>query len=307
MKQKYNRSKRKRRKNYSSCLFVIIVLFAVVIIFLIAFGLFFGIGKFDNDSRNDTKKLTQETADTPIYILFLGLDKQEPAAADTIVLLSVNKEKEKLFVVSLPSNTGIVGKNGKDLTLLCDYYRTGGLPEIKNKVENLFHIFIPYYITINSTQFIDWIDERGYVGLYVEKDMYYQDKDYDDINLQQGYMDLNGKAALGYLRYKDSFYGDLERTQRQQRFMKQYVYDFQQQYAWINFLYTYKLWGLTTSNIDSTDAAQMAYAITNFPEEKISFYILPGETIEDENGIYWRADPIGAQNIIGIMLQDNLN
>ena len=69
------------------------------------------------------------------------------------------------------------------------------------------------------------VDMNGGVPLYVEKNMYHADAAGEtDINIFQGYQTLDGKEATGYMRYLDGN-GYVSRTQRQERFIKNFYED----------------------------------------------------------------------------------
>lgn len=300
---------RKRRRPTKKTSWLKKILWGAIILLIalvLAVGTLFILHRSNITANTNVKEVKQETADTPIYILIAGVDRQTPAAADSVSLLCINWEKEKVFLITMPANTAMNPKDENGRVFLADTYRNGGVEELKSQVENLFHIFVPYYVVIDEDAVIKWIDKRGPIGLYVEKDMFHEDEEGLDINLAKGYSDLNGVDSLAYLRYKENVRGDLARVQRQQRFMKMYLHNFQKQYAWLNALYVYRSWDMVTSNIDAYDAMKIAYHLTRIPPQRIAFYILPGTEDSVEGKRFWEVDPIGAQNIIGEMLRDDL-
>ncbi|MCI5836871.1 MAG: LCP family protein [Veillonellaceae bacterium] len=287
--QKPRRRLRRRRRKARRFRWWALLLLAVL---LGAAGLFWW--EFSPQSGADTKEVVQETSDTPIYILLIGSDDGAPAEADTLALLAYNPEKERAAVISVLPNTALQPTEGEAYPIR-SLLAQGGIPRVKEGVETLFHIYIPYYVRLQPANLAAFLDRRGAVPLYVEETMYHEDAGYTTINLAQGYRELTGKEAVSYLRYRGTPADDLGRVQRQQRFMKIYAAQMRHHYGWVNRLYTYFLWGYTESNISPYDAGRLASGLTALPEDNWEYYIVPGE----QTGELWEPNPIGIQTIIG--------
>ena len=230
---KMPKRRRKKRRGWLSRLKWIVMLLC----FLLLIGtVYWFVQQKTHD--NGTKELVQGTADTPIYILATGIDQSEPQTADTIMLIAVNFQKQTAAAISLLPNMGSPTEDGH-VPLLKDSYRVGGIVALKEQVERSFQIFIPYYVVVDESHFASWLDTRGPVSLYVEKNMEYDDGMTTPIRLAQGYQELDGNQAIAYLRYRDSIADELGRVQRQQRFLKAYLSQLQKQYSWVNYMYTY--------------------------------------------------------------------
>ena len=123
-----------------------------------------------------------------------------------------------------------------------------------------------------------------------------------DINLFQGYQTLTGKEAAGYMRYIDAD-GYLSRTQRQERFIKNFYEDRQDCFGVTNAFFMYRAWHNVDSNISAKDMAQLAFDFRGVTADNIDFYILPGEmAMSGKNGdtkYYWTYDPVEVQKVIG--------
>ncbi|WP_459540638.1 LCP family protein [Negativicoccus succinicivorans] len=297
---KHPQRRRKKRRGWRWRLKWMVIL--LLFLFLIGAVYWFGQQKAPG---NSTKELEQGTADTPIYILATGIDQSDPKAADTIMLVAVNFQKQTAAVISLFPNMGTPTEDGH-VPLLKDAYTAGGIAALKEQVERSFQIFIPYYVTLDEAHFASWLDTRGPVSLYVEKNMEHDDGVTTPIRLAQGYQELDGKQAVAYLRYRDDVAGELGRTQRQQRFLKAYLAQLQKQYSWVNYMYTYFSWHHFASNISAGDGAKLVYELTKMPPENIAFYIVPGEPQTAGEIHYWQVDPIGSQTLIGKTLTTNM-
>ena len=97
-----------------------------------------------------------------------------------------------------------------------------------------------------------------------------------DINIFQGYQTLDGKEATGYMRYLDGN-GYVSRTQRQERFIKNFYEDRQDCFGVTNAFFMYRAWHNVDSNISVKDMAQLAFDFRGVTADNIDFYILPGE------------------------------
>lgn len=297
---KMPKRRRKKRRGWLSRLKWIVMLLC----FLLLIGtVYWFVQQKTHD--NGTKELVQGTADTPIYILATGIDQSEPQTADTIMLIAVNFQKQTAAAISLLPNMGSPTEDGH-VPLLKDSYRVGGIVALKEQVERSFQIFIPYYVVVDESHFASWLDTRGPVSLYVEKNMEYDDGMTTPIRLAQGYQELDGNQAIAYLRYRDSIADELGRVQRQQRFLKAYLSQLQKQYSWVNYMYTYFGWDHFTSNISAGDGAKLVYELTKIPPENVAFYIVPGESQTAGEVHYWQIDPIGSQMLIGKTLTTNM-
>lgn len=256
-----------------------------------------------NDS-SEPNGFIQTDPDKPLYILLVGTDSGHPEQANFVGIAAVNQIKQHIDVIMLPDDTKIEGRKEKGLQELQDVYSEGGLTLTKAVVEDIVHVPIPYYIAFTEDSFADMVNMSGGVPLYVEKDMVHQDADTGetDINLFQGYQDLNGQEALGYMRYLDSD-GYVARSQRQERLIKNFYADRQQRFGIFNALFMYRLWQHVDSNIPAKAMFDLAWNFRNVTVDNLDFYILPGEMAPsgkaDDPKQYWTFDPVEVQKVIG--------
>ena len=165
------------------------------------------------------EKLLSET-----NILILGLDGAEQIhRSDTIVVVHIDPKKNMANVVSIPRDT-LVDIPGRGLDKINHAYAFGGAELSRTAVENFLGIKIPYYLTVDTGNLSQLIDEIGGVTIDVEKRMYYIDNAQNlFVDLKPGLQKLNGNNALSYLRYRYDD-GDLSRILRQQKFMHALAY-----------------------------------------------------------------------------------
>ncbi len=261
---------------------------------------------FVDNPTFDTKEISQSTSDTPIYILAVGLDDQPMPNADALVVLSMNREQQYATLISLLPETNIGTGDEDTVQLLGNVYRSGGIQALKEKVESTLHIFIPYYVVMRMPTAAKWLDKRGKVDFYVEKDLYREGENGTEVNLRQGFQELRGGDAVSYLRYREDGFSSLARVQRQQRFIKAFTEKLRHHYTLENYLYTYWYWSPDETNISADDAAKTVCFLTNLSPENWHYYITPGHYVRTEIEGYWRLDSIGVQNIIGLTLRPDI-
>ena len=262
-------------------------------------------GQLKAVQNGSAEAFSQISPDTPLYVLIVGVDKQNPQQANFIGIAAVNKEKKHIDFIMLPDNTKIEGRREKGAQELQSVYSEGGLPLLQAVVEDIFHITVHFYAQFTEDTFIKLIDMSGGLPMYVEQNMYHADHSgTTDINLFQGYQKLDGREAMGYMRYIDQD-GYLSRTQRQERLVKLFYTDRQTHFGFTNMIFAYRFWNQVDSNISAKDMASLAFAFRNVPASDFNFYILPGELSkkmdrhEAGTDSYWVYDPVEVQKVIG--------
>ena len=247
-----------------------------------------------------------EAADEPAYYLFLGVKDGAAPEADSLVLCSLSRSTQELYVISLPGNTKI-SRDGEPLLLLRDVYTgTGSAEKIVSAVENLLHLRIGRYAVFDGAAFSRLVDRMGHVGFYVEKDMRHADENGNpDIDLRRGFQTMTGESAYGYMRYIDKEGGELGRIQREERFMKSFAAEGRKTWRIYNGFAAYYGWHPLDSNMTNKEAAMLAYDITGYAPEKTHFMILPGELKTAGGNAVWDVNPIGMQKIVGLTIGQN--
>lgn len=152
-------------------------------------------------------------------VLVLGIDqiKDEPARADTIIVMSLNEDTGEVAMISIPRDARVeIPGRGMDKINHAMAYR-GELQLMISTVEKLLGVPMHHYVYTNFAGFTRIVDALGGVTVNVEKRMIH-DGPYFPIDLQAGRQKLNGSQALGYVRYRGD--GDFNRMRRQQEFLK---------------------------------------------------------------------------------------
>lgn len=167
-------------------------------------------------------------------VLFLGIDENDSRAAqgqtredsrtDSMILATVNKDKKRMDMISIPRDSLTLMRDKKDnntenaffFDKITHAHAYNGVQGTVNAVENLLNTPINFYVLINFKAFEQTVDAFGGIDLYVPFDMDEQNAngEANTIKLKKGWHTLSGAQALAFVRsrYYDS---DIERGQRQ--------------------------------------------------------------------------------------------
>ncbi|HZK25180.1 MAG TPA: LCP family protein [Oscillospiraceae bacterium] len=164
------------------------------------------------------EKVPQQTMPGIMNVLIVGVDQRddEPSRADTIMIMSINQLSHEAALVSIPRDSRVpIPEHGLDK--INHAMQFGGLPLLRQTVENLLHIPIHYYLYTNFAGFAQMVDALGGISLEVEREI---------IGLagqpivEAGPQHLTGSQALSYARFRSDAEGDFGRMRRQQQVMK---------------------------------------------------------------------------------------
>ena len=178
----------------------------------------------------EEKQSLRQSAIAPRFIgytniLLLGLDDGQThelgQQADTILLVSLDKEKGDIRVISIPGGTMTMIAGRPTPEKISQAYAYGGVALTRQTVTTMTGIPIQRYAAIDAKTVAAIIDALGGMDLYVEYDMDYEDpEDELYIHIKKGYQHMDGNTAQKYLRYRGGELGDVGRVQRQNRFIK---------------------------------------------------------------------------------------
>jgi polyisoprenyl-teichoic acid--peptidoglycan teichoic acid transferase len=151
----------------------------------------------------------------PFSVLMLGVDEREgdKGRSDTMIVLTVNPEKNSVKMLSIPrdTRTDIIGHGTVDK--INHAYAFGGEEMSMATVENFLDIPIDYYVKINMESFEDIVEAVG--GITVNNNFSFSE---GGLQFNEGELNLNGKEALSYVRMrKNDPKGDFGRQQRQRQ------------------------------------------------------------------------------------------
>ncbi|GAB6179357.1 LCP family protein [Desulfotomaculum defluvii] len=243
--------------------------------------------------------------------LLMGIDAREGETntrTDSLILVSVDKEKNRIAMISLPRDTRVeIPGHGHDKINSANVY--GGPELVMETVSNLTGVKIDHYLTTNVRGFRDIVDALGGVTIDVEKRMYhydpYDEPDLQKIDLQPGLQELDGDKALQYVRFRSDALGDVSRTERQQKFLKALAQEMMQPST------ITKLPKLVPTinkyldtNLGITQMVTLAKAAKNLSNVDIVTQTMPGKFL-DMNGVsYWSVDPEQAKMVAESLIQE---
>jgi LCP family protein required for cell wall assembly len=159
----------------------------------------------------------------PFSVLMLGVDerKGDKGRSDTMIVLTVNPNKNSIKMLSIPrdTRTEIVGRGKEDK--INHAYAFGGVEMSMSTVENFLDIPIDYYMKINMEGFKDIVDAVG--GVTVNNDL---DFTSDGVHFAEGPLTLNGEDALKFSRMRyDDPRGDFGRQLRQRLIIQGVIHE----------------------------------------------------------------------------------
>lgn len=176
---------------------------------------------------------TFETPKEITNVLLLGSDQplngDEESRTDTMIIVSINNEKQTASMISLPRDL-FVYHPGKIMSRLNTATRLGGIDQLEQTILYNFGIPIHYYAQIDFDGFKDAVDVMGGVDIAVScrlqdwrlisPDLDPEDEDnWAQFALEPGVHHMDGDLALWYARSRLSS-NDFDRGRRQQQLLR---------------------------------------------------------------------------------------
>ena len=227
------RSKRRQKKKKGKLLFIFILITALLvgtsIVFADKLNLFHQtINTITQDVGNRTEEEAQEIIENakPINVLLLGIDNgaygrpTEDGSSDTMLLLTANPSEKKAQLLSIPRDTytEIVGMNYYDK--INHAYAYGQAKMAINSVEKLFDTNIDFYMEINMSGLMEFVDAVGGIEVTSPLTFTYEGRSFEEDKTEL----LDGESALRFARMRyDDPEGDYGRQKRQRIVIEQLV------------------------------------------------------------------------------------
>jgi len=242
-------------------------------------------------SGDDTIRYSKDV----VNVLLIGEDDREEggiARSDTMMLVSVNKKKRMITLISFLRDSYAYLKIGED-----EYYHRlnsslayGGPAAVMDNISHLFKIRVDKYAIVDFRSFPKIIDALGGVVVDVEeKEARYINRTAPSMNNEFPFGErvrLGGKQALVYSRIR-KLDSDVERTQRQQKIIESLIRGAKgagprQLYRFLDQLIPY----ITTnySKGQLVGLVPQALGWMNYGMAKASFPILEGEAANAVTG-----------------------
>lgn len=244
-------------------------------------------------------------------ILLLGVDasnsKTDPwtgTRSDTIVVLNIDPKTHSVNAISVPRDSKVYLPQDFGIQKINAAHALGGVMLTKQTVEQTLGIKIDRYICISDEAVVKLVDTLGGVPIYVEKNMSYDDySGHLHVHLQKGFNVLDGKSAVGYLRFRHDGLGDIGRTQRQQWFLRGLLQKIQTPQAiakipdMVNIAKTY-----VKTDLSLYEMSQYAAMSKSFDMNKIEVSTLPGAPNKRGRTSYWILDPEKTQEVVNRLI-----
>ena len=244
-------------------------------------------------------------------ILLLGIDSNgdgtdlwEGTRSDTIMVVNLDPKTKTIKAISIPRDSKVYLPDNKGVQKINSAHALGGVNLVKKTLKETFGIKIDHYILVHDDAVEKIVDALGGVPIYVEKPMKYHDWAGNlHIDLNKGETVLNGKQAVGYLRYRKDGLGDIGRTQRQQWFLRSL---FEKMHSpqvitkipeVLNVCHTY-----VKTDMSFYELSQYAAFARGVDENKIEIATLPGAPNQRGYISYWILDPQKTQEVIDRMI-----
>ena len=137
---------------------------------------------------------------------------------DTIMLASIDSEKDIVNVISIPRDTMVdIDERNKKIN---GAYGRDGIEELCREVQDITTIYPDFYCVVNVESFVKIVDLIDGVEFDVPYNMYHPDADSKyTINLKKGLQTLDGKKAIQLVRYRGTAQSDFGRMELQRNFL----------------------------------------------------------------------------------------
>jgi len=234
-------------------------------------------------------------------VLIIGVDSVNGThRSDTIMVAHISPVDKDAKLVSIPRDT-LVLIPGRGLDKINHAFAYGGAELSRAAAAKLLNIDIPYYIEVNVSGLANIIDKLGGITIDVEKRMYYVD--YAGglfVDLKPGRQLLNGKDAVGYVRFRHDGEGDIGRIKRQQKFISALANEFSDK---SNLLKSpgliLSLFSDISTNFNLKEILGVALSVRqSYDLGRIEMASIPGKDLMIDNIYYWKPDYEATQKIV---------
>ena len=262
-------------------------------------------------NQKEKKQFTMPLFTKRQTILLVGTDASENPSdpwtgtrTDTIILLNIDAGSKSINAISVPRDSKVFLPHDYGIQKINAAHALGGIQLTKETLEETLGIKINHYIMVNDAAVEKAVDALGGVPIYVEKEMHYHDYSGKlHVNLNKGLNILDGRNAVGYLRFRKDGLGDIGRTQRQQWFLRGLLEKLQSPQAiakipdLINIVTSY-----IKTDLSLYEISQLASLTKNIDMNKIEVATLPGAPNQKGSISYWILDPEKTQEVIDRMI-----
>jgi LCP family protein required for cell wall assembly len=240
------------------------------------------------------EKIQHDEATGRINMVFVGLDEVPGETAnrsDSIAFVSIDIDEKVVRLLSLPRDTR-VQIPGHGWQKINHAYAYGGVELLKATLVNYLGVPIPYHVIVNFDSFPQLVDMIGGVTVDVPKRLKYSDRAGKlFIDIPAGIQHMDGKTALGYVRFRHDALGDIGRVERQQIFLKAAFARIKEpgMVTRIPELIRYSM-KIVKTNMTLSQSVQLASYLKDMDPSRTVFRTLPGRAAFISGISYWLGD-----------------
>lgn len=178
----------------------------------------------DADAEEAVETVRPSSFRDGVYnILICGTDG-DGYRTDTIMIAHLDVNTHETALMSVPRDTVVETQSGGLMKINSVYAGGGesGVQRLRERLNTLLGFPVDGYFLVDLEAFEKAVDLLGGVWFDVPQDMYYEDASQDlHIDLKAGYQLLDGKSAMGLVRYRKGYASqDIQRTKVQQEFLR---------------------------------------------------------------------------------------
>ena len=235
--------------------------------------------------------------DNKSVFLFVGFD-DAAENTDVLFLLSYDGEEKQASVVQIPRDTYLnFGKSQNKINQIYASARSEGrssaeaMSILKNKISDVFGIWIDGYVGVSTKAFRDIVDALGGVEIELPSDFVLTDERGEhEVLLPAGVHLLNGEAAERFVRYRKGYVmGDIGRIDAQKLFLNALINrlgkgaGIQEAVGIVG-----AMWREVSTDLSLADMIEFAAKNSaRIKESRIRYATLPGEAVASPSGLWY--------------------
>ncbi|HRW88054.1 MAG TPA: LCP family protein [Thermovirgaceae bacterium] len=246
---------------------------------------------FNPEPETIRERIEHDEETGRINLLLVGLDEvpgEDFNRSDSIAFVSIDIDDKVVRMLSLPRDTRVQIPD-RGWQKLNHAYAYGGVDLLKTTLVNYLGVPIPYHVIVNLDSFPELVDLIGGVTINVPKRLRYTDKAGGvHIDIPAGEQHMDGKTALGYVRFRHDALGDIGRVERQQVFMMAVFRKMKDpsMITKVPELIRQSL-RLVKTNLTLSQAVQLASYLKDLDPSRTVFRTLPGKSAYISGISYW--------------------
>lgn len=254
---------------------------AVLLICLLAPMLFVG-SAYENTGK-------ESASDNRFNLLVCGKDSTS-GLDDTIMLISVDETQNSVVFLQIPRDTYVDFGGDGYKKINGASQKLGGYKALCRELSDSVGVKIDGYVAFDSEFVKKAIDAIGGVEVNVPCNMDYDDPYQDlSIHLKKGMQTLDGKSAVGFVRYRSGYLrADIGRMDAQKIFIASLARSFAKKAKGLKLL---SLASLSLRYIKTDVPINKLLATYNVLKdssfEKMSFATMPGEEVRSKQSGAW--------------------